>query len=435
MRGVRDRVAARVRPARVRAATSSLRSERGRLTALYGGLLVLAGVLLTAVVYLLVREGLYSSISTAMTTTVPAKLLETVPDPHGSPAPYASALPASPAPFPSGKVPPEFVRKGYTVARQLSDAAEGAALDRLLMVSLGVLALYALASVMLAWWMAGRVLRPVAVITDTARRLSGEDLLAVAPGEAWGRIALKGPPGELKRLADTFDSMLERMERLVTAQQRFAANAAHELRTPVAIQRAAAEIGLAGDPDPERVARIRTKLIDVADNSERIINGLLLLAASEQGLDRREPVRVDEVARASAEGLAAEAAEREVSVSVETEPLTVAGDAVLLDRLLHNLLANAIRHNRPGGRVSLRTGPGGIEVSNTGPVVPEGTVPLLFEPFHHTGGGGAGLGLSIVESIGHAHAATVAATPNPPPSGGLTVRIRFPSAYESKEAS
>ncbi|MFF0745149.1 sensor histidine kinase [Streptomyces sp. NPDC004111] len=413
-----------------------MRSERGRLTALYGGLLVLAGMLLTGVVYLLVREGLYSSISLAVTTVVPAKVLEAVPDPGGTavPSPRTSFRPASPAPFPSG-MPAEAVRPGYAVTQQLSDAVEGAALDRLLMVSLGVLALYALASVVLAWWMAGRVLRPVAVITDTARRLSGDNLLGAPSGEPWGRIDLKGPSGELKRLADTFDSMLERMQRLVAAQQRFAANAAHELRTPVAVQRAAAEIGLAGDPDPERVARIRTKLIDVADNSERIINGLLLLAASEQGLERREPVRVDEVARLGAEGLAAEAAERGVRVSVDARPLTVAGDAVLLERLLHNLLANAVRHNRPGGRVDVRTGPAGIEVSNTGPVVPEETVPLLFEPFHHTGGGGAGLGLSIVESIGHAHGATVAAAPNPPPSGGLTVRIRFPSTSDADEGS
>ncbi|MFD3516846.1 sensor histidine kinase [Streptomyces sp. NPDC058657] len=414
-----------------------MRSERGRLTALYGGLLVLAGALLTGVVYLLVREGLYSSISLAVTTAVPARVLGGTPDPDipAVPAPHSSVQPSSPAPFPSGALPPGGFRRGYVVARQLSDAAETAALDRLLMVSLGVLVLYALASVVLAWWMAGRVLRPVAVITDTARRLSGENLLGGAPGQAWGRIALKGPPGELKHLADTFDSMLERMERLVAAQQRFAANAAHELRTPVAVQRAAAEIGLAGEPGPERVARIRTKLIDVADSSERLINGLLLLAASEQGLERRAPVRLDEVARASAEGLAAEAAEREVAVSVETRPLTVAGDAVLLDRLVHNLLANAIRHNRPGGRVELRTGTWGIEVVNTGHVVPAHTVPLLFEPFHHTGGGGAGLGLSIVDSIGHAHGATVTAAPNPPPSGGLTVRIRFPSMWESNEGS
>ncbi|WP_328946957.1 ATP-binding protein [Streptomyces sp. NBC_00250] len=395
--------------------------ERARLTALYGGLLLFAGALLTGVVYFLVKEGLYSSISLAVTGTVPARRLEELPTAY--PTAFASAVPASPVPAsqaPSGaaRIPSEVL----AITRSVSGAAESAALERLLTVSLIVLLVYALLSVVLAWWMAGRVLRPVAVITETARRLSGENLHE--------RIALEGPPGELKRLADTFDGMLGRMEGLVSAQQRFAANAAHELRTPVAVQRAAAEIGLAGEPSPERVARIRAKLIEVADDSERIIEGLLLLAASDQGLRERRPVAVHEVARQAVDALAAEAAEHEVTVSARTGPLTVDGDAVLLDRLVHNLVVNAVRHNLPGGRVEVRTGRGVIEVSNTGPDVPPATVPLLFEPFRrltertHAPGEGAGLGLSIVESIARAHDATTEAFPNAE-GGGLTVRVRF----------
>ncbi|MFF8832445.1 ATP-binding protein [Streptomyces sp. NPDC015131] len=392
--------------------------ERARLTALYGVLLVGAGALLTGVVYLLVRDGLATSITTAVTTAVPASSL----DPSGlrpsGPLPTRSAVPASPLPLPSGAA-----TRGYAVTRQLSDAAEQAALSRLLTVSLLVLVLYAVVSVALAWWMAGRVLRPVAVITDKARRLSGENLHE--------RLALAGPPGELKRLADTFDGMLDRMEQLVGAQQRFAANAAHELRTPLAVQRAAAEIGLAGRPDAERVARMRAKLIGVADESERIIEGLLLLAASDQGLRTREPVALHEVARSAVDALAAEAGTRDVTVTVRAAPLTVSGDAVLLDRLVHNLVANAVRHNVRGGRVEVRTGPEGVEVSNTGPVVPAETVPLLFEPFRrlaerrHAPGEGAGLGLSIVASVARAHGASATATANPPPGGGLTVRVAF----------
>lgn len=198
------------------------RSERARLTALYTGLLVLAGALLTGVVYVLVQEGMYSSISMAVTTAVPARRLEQLPSPW--PTAFAtgmpSAAPASPAPSAGTVVPSEAL----AITRTMSDAAESAALDRLLTVSVTVLVCYAVLSVALAWWTAGRVLRPIAVITDTARRLSGENLHE--------RIALDAPPGELKRLADTFDGMLGRMERLVSAQQRFAANAAHELRTP-----------------------------------------------------------------------------------------------------------------------------------------------------------------------------------------------------------
>ncbi|GAA3394402.1 ATP-binding protein [Streptomyces roseoviridis] len=401
-----------------------MRSERFRLTALYGGLLVLAGVLLTGVVYTLVKEGLYSSISMAVTTAVPAKRLEGLPSAHPTlPTDVASAVPASPGPLPPGTVPREVL----AITRTVSDAAGSAALERLLTVSVTVLAVYALLSVLVAWWVAGRVLRPVAVITDTARRLSGENLHE--------RIALAGPPGELKRLADTFDDMLGRMERLVAAQQRFAANAAHELRTPVAVQRAAAEIGLAGEPSPERVARIRSKLIEVADSSERIIEGLLLLAASEQGLRERRRVAVDELARRTAAALAGEAERRGVRVVVRAGPLAVDGDPVLLDRLLHNLLVNGVRHNVPDGRVEIRTGAEGIEVTNTGPVLPPGTVPLLFEPFRrlhertHGPGEGAGLGLSIVDAIARAHGASVtAAARTGAEGGGLAVRVTFPAA-------
>ncbi|MFJ4877356.1 ATP-binding protein [Streptomyces sp. NPDC088745] len=406
--------------------------ERAKLTALYGGLLLLAGALLTGVVYLLVREGLYATISVAVNGAVPAKRLNEAPSatpaPFDSPHPlptWQDAQPASPGPLPPG------VSRGMAVTSRVSDAVENAALERLLTVSLLVLLVYAVLSVVLAWWVAGRVLRPVAVITETARRLSGDDLLGAPPRHSpWGRIDLDAPPGELKKLADTFDSMLGRMERLVSAQQRFAANAAHELRTPVAVQRAAAEIGLAGTPDPERVARIRTKLIDVADTSERIIEGLLLLASSDQGLAELRPVTVHEAARRTADELAAEAAEHAVTVTVDARPLTVSGDAVLLDQLLHNLLANAVRHNVPGGRVAVRTGPDGIEVANTGPVVPDATVPLLFEPFRrltertHASGEGAGLGLSIVDSIARAHGATATATANTE-GGGLTIRVCF----------
>ncbi|MFD3943090.1 sensor histidine kinase [Streptomyces sp. NPDC058579] len=389
---------------------AAMAGERARLTALYGGLLLLAGALLTGVVYFLVKEGLYSSISVAMTTAVPAQRLQDLPTVATTHSPaWKEAMPTVPT-------------QGLAITRTLSDAAESAALERLLTVSLLVLAAYAVLSVALAWWMAGRVLRPVAVITDTARRLSGENLHE--------RIALGGPPGELKRLADTFDEMLGRMERLMSAQQRFAANAAHELRTPVAVQRAAAEIGLAGDPGPERVARIREKLIEVADTSERTIEGLLLLASCDQGLRERRPVALHEVAARAAEALAAEAAERGIDVVVDARPLLVSGDAVLLDRLAHNLVANAVRHNVPGGRVEVRTGPEGIEVTNTGPVVPPETVPLLFEPFRRLSartqapGEGVGLGLSIVDSIARAHGATPTATANPE-GGGLTVGVRF----------
>ncbi|MFD3971836.1 sensor histidine kinase [Streptomyces cyaneofuscatus] len=386
-----------------------MNSERARLTALYGGLLVLAGVLLMGLVYVLVSDGLYSSVMTAVAPAVPASRLDTASVPMLPSADWAQTTVIQPG--------------QYAVARKVSSAAGDAVLHQLLTVSALSLAVYSALSVALAWWMAGRVLRPVGVITARARRLSGSNLHE--------RIALKAPPGELKELADTFDGMLDRIEQLVAARQRFAANAAHELRTPLAVQRAAAEIGPADDPPPEKVAWIRDKLIDTADSSEQLIEGLLLLAVSDEGLRRRERVGLDATTATVTEALAAEAAERAVTVDVEARPVSVRGDPVLLDHLVHNLVTNALRHNHPGGTVRVRVGPGGLEVANTGPVVDPAALPLLFEPFRrararrHAPGEGAGLGLSIVASVARAHGGDVGATANP--GGGLTARVTLPT--------
>ncbi|MFC5720770.1 ATP-binding protein [Streptomyces gamaensis] len=392
--------------------------ERARLTLLYGGLLVLAGAMLIGLVNFLLRQGLDTSISTAVTYRVP-ELAKGSPFPLPS-ASYAPALPASPAP---GAAPTSgAVQRARTVDAFTAVAGE-ATQQRLLTVSLIALAAFAVISVALAWWMAGRVLRPVGVITRTARRLSGENLHE--------RIALDAPPGELKQLADTFDEMLDRMEQLVGAQKRFAANAAHELRTRVAVQRAAAEIGL-DITDPAAVARIRGKLIEVADTSERLIEGLLLLSVSDQGLERPEAVPLDELARTVTEetATAGNARERGITVRTSAEPLTVDGDPVLLSHLVRNLVANALRYNHQGGHVDVGVHGRTLTVTNSGPPVPPDTVPYLFEPFRrlqerrHGPGEGAGLGLSIVASIARAHHAEAAAEANP--GGGLTVRIAFP---------
>ncbi|MER5853534.1 ATP-binding protein [Streptomyces sp. NPDC002012] len=389
-------------------------SERARLTALYGGLLVLAGALLMGLVYLLVSEGLYASVLTAVAPAVP----------DGATPAIRSGVASVPKPPSSDWAQTVVMEPGqYAVAKRVTTAAGDAALNQLLTVSGVSLAVYSTLSVALAWWMAGRVLRPVGVITARARRLSGSNLHE--------RLALKAPPGELKELADTFDGMLDRIEELVAARQRFAANAAHELRTPLAVQRAAAEIGLADDPPPEKVAWIRDKLIDTAADSEQLIEGLLLLAVSDEGLRRRERVELDATAATVTEALEAEAKERSITVEAEARPVSVEGDPVLLDHLVHNLVANALRHNHPGGTVRVRVGPGGLEVANTGPVVDPATVPLLFEPFRraqarrHAPGEGAGLGLSIVASIARAHGGEASATANP--GGGLTVRAVLPT--------
>ncbi|MFC4533681.1 sensor histidine kinase [Sphaerisporangium dianthi] len=264
------------------------------------------------------------------------------------------------------------------------------------------------------WWLAGRTLRPLGRITATARRLSLTNLDE--------RIALKGPKDELKELADTFDAMLDRLERAVTAQSRFVANASHELRTPLAIQRAAIQIGLA-DPTPDRIERFRAELLEANRRTERLIDGLLVLARGDHGLDEVETVRFDLVAADVVAGFP--------RVTLRSRPTAVPGDPVLLTQLVTNLVENGVRHNVPDGSVEVQVTPDdGLVVSNTGPEVPADRIPELFEPFRRMApdrtrsADGAGLGLSIVASIARAHAMTVTARPNP--GGGLIVRCRLP---------
>lgn len=417
-----------------------MNSERARLTTLYGALLILAGILLTGLVYLLLRNSLPSSIGVAVAkagalpSAGPNAPLSQA---HSTHAKAGRTSPVSPG---TSELTPTSDGLGLALTRNLSAVANQAALKRALTDSGMALGLYAIASVGLAWWMAGRVLHPVGVITARARQLSGTNLHE--------RLRLRGPPGELQELADTFDSMLDRIERLVAAQQRFAANAAHQLRTQLTVQRAAAEIGLAGDPAPPTVARIRRKLIENAQDSEYLIEGLLLLATSDEGITHREPIKLDDVVRQAVTTLAPQAQRKKITVDVDTGSAIVEGDAVLLGQLVHNLVSNALIHNHRGGTVRVRVGAhdvgGGanttndvglatagpvVEVVNTGPMVPADSVSHFFEPFHgarerrYSPGQGAGLGLSIVASIARAHAATTTATPNS--NGGLTVRITF----------
>lgn len=402
-----------------------MNSERARLTAIYAGLLVLAGTLLTGLVYVLLEQSLDSRIGAAVTRAIPADST-----PHGS-TDFSQTQPMQPRPTEpldgSGKV----AEGSSFEIQKVSDVAGDAALNRLLTASGLSLALFTLVSAALAWWMAGRVLRPVGVITARARRLSGANLHE--------RLSLRAPRGELKELADTFDQMLDRIEHLVAVRQRFAANAAHELRTSVSVQRAAAEIGLANDPPPEKVARMRRKLIENADGSERLIEGLLLLAVSDQELSNREPVALDEVTTTCAANLEDDAARGSITLDVATEPLSVVGDAVLLQHAVHNLISNGIRYNHAGGTVRVRVAQDVIEVVNTGPVVPFADVPLLFEPFRRaerrtrSPGEGAGLGLSIVSSIVRAHGADVRASANL--EGGLAIRIMFASAQSGRSGT
>jgi signal transduction histidine kinase len=275
-----------------------------------------------------------------------------------------------------------------------------------------------LVSVAMGWWLAGRMLRPLHRITATARRLSLSNLHE--------RIAMAGPRDELTELADTFDAMLERLQRAAEAQARFVANASHELRTPLAIQRTTIQVGL-DEPSAERLAEVRERLLNLNRRSERLIDGLLILAQSEHGLDGTEPVALDQLVRQVVEEIPTGTG---IALVQDLEPVTVVGDPVLLTRLVANLVDNAVKYNYDGGSVHLATrSDGRLAVRNTGPDVPAHLVCELFGPFRRLNGtrtrsaSGAGLGLSIAAAITRAHHARITAKPNP--GGGLQISVQF----------
>ncbi|MEV4641084.1 ATP-binding protein [Actinoplanes sp. NPDC049548] len=291
-------------------------------------------------------------------------------------------------------------------------------------LTLATVVVVAVLAFVVCWWLTGRLLRPLQRINGTARRLSLSNLHE--------RIALTGPDDELKDLADTFDAMLDRLERGVEAQRRFAANVSHELRTPLAVQRTAVEVGLA-DPTPERLARVRRELLRTTERSERLIEGLLALAQGERGLQDPGPVDLAALTTRVVEQHRAAAERAGVRLDVTVGALTVTGDEVMLAQLVGNLVQNAVRYNEAGGSVAVTlSSAGGLSVRNTGPRVPPERVDELFEPFRRlhaerTGPAeGAGLGLSIVVAIAGAHGGEVGAAANP--DGGLTVTVTFRSS-------
>ncbi|MGH3171103.1 MAG: sensor histidine kinase [Trebonia sp.] len=274
------------------------------------------------------------------------------------------------------------------------------------------------------WLLAGLALRPL--------RATG----GLGPQNMGQRIALDSGADALKELADALDSALDRLAAGYEGQRRFAANASHELRTPLAVQRVLAEVALE-DPDAGRdLHRLGTQVLRANERSERLIEGMLVLAESDRGLPGKVPVRLDELARSVLKANAELAEKHKVELREKLDPRSVPGDPVLLERLITNLVANAIVYNEPGGWVEVTVGAlPAIVVSNTGPPVPAEEVLALFEPFRRLGAdrvshtGGAGLGLSIVRSITTAHEGTIHVRARP--EGGLDMAVELPDGPEA----
>ncbi|MGH3627736.1 MAG: sensor histidine kinase [Sciscionella sp.] len=319
---------------------------------------------------------------------------------------------------------------GVTVpAEQLARVLADNARDTVLRYGVIALVLVVLAAVILAWTLTGRLLRPLRDVTATARKLSAESL-----GE---RIRLGGARDEVTELADTFDAMLDRLQSTFDAQHRFVANASHELRTPLAVMRTELEVTLA-DPgaDVTEFRRMSGVLSGALERASQLVEALLLLARTD-GIGTSNSVEVDleRSVRSAFAAVRDEAAERGIHCTFDTCPAVLSGDPVLLDRVAGNLVENAVRHNLPGGWITVRTeeydGEVHLGISSSGPQLSAELIDGLFEPFRRAGVDrtahqGAGLGLSIVRAVVAAHGGTVRAVSVG--GGGLAVEVVLPTS-------
>lgn len=416
------------------------RTIRLRLTIIYAILFLVSGAGVLAITYVLVED--HTGPAGVSSAGAAVRFRAGSPGAAG-PALFAPTLPTSGGPVfcytgTSKDTNPISVPVGPTqcvddlhsqavklqalVANQRDDY-----LNSLLLGSAIALAAMTLAALGLGWLVSGRVLSPLRTITRTARNISASNLNE--------RLALDGPDDELKELGDTVDGLLARLESSFAAQRQFVANASHELRTPLARQRTLVEVALA-DPDRtvDSLDAACRRVLAAGQQQERLIEGLLTLARSQRGLDQFEPVDLAALAQEMVLSRSPDAHQRDIRLAVIASPAVFPGDGRLAERLITNLLDNAIRHNHAGGMVTVRTstssGQAVLSVTNTGPVIHSAEVPGLFEPFRHRGarrtsdGDSPGLGLSIVGAIAAAHGASVWVWA--PEEGGLDIQVRFP---------
>jgi signal transduction histidine kinase len=291
-----------------------------------------------------------------------------------------------------------------------------------------ILVVMMVATVLVGWLAAGRVLRPLRVMTTTTREISERNLHE--------RLALAGPDDELKDLGDTIDGLLARLDMAFASQRRFIANASHELRTPLMLSQTLLQVALANpDITLESLRATCQEVVDTGKDQAQLIDALLTLARSQRGLDQREPVDLTAVVTGVLHAHEASVAAKRLQIDAVLDDASVPGDARLIHRLVSNLVDNAIRYNCTGGRVEIMlaaTATGTtFTVTNTGPPVASDQVDRLLEPFQRAAADraasphGLGLGLSIVADIADAHGASLAVRPRS--EGGLAVAVTFPA--------
>jgi signal transduction histidine kinase len=382
---------------------------RMRLTLLYAGAFFLAGLALIALTYIYLRHSLDWQLE-ARVEDAEQHLTSLLAQPETHEGTHTRA-------------------QIHDTLRAQFEQNRADTLRAMLIWSLASLGVAGVAAGALGWLLAGRALQTLRRITATARRVADRSLHE--------RIALHGPDDEIKDLADTFDAMLERLDRSFDSQRRFVANAAHELHTPLTINRTMIEVALEDPDTPEPMRQLGTSLLTVNQRHERLIDGMLLLATSEQPLTDLAAVDLADIAAQTVAAFDQPARHARVEIRTDLSSAPVVGDAVLLERLAHNLLDNAIRYNlNENGWVAITTGASdgnaSLTVENTGPLVPGKDIDALFEPFRRlattdritNASRGSGLGLSIVRAIAQAHHGHVQTQTRA--DGGLSVQVRLP---------
>ena len=410
---------------------------RWRLTLLYAGLFLVSGAALLAITYTLVAHATFdyqtafrsaiaqqrapgsnARTSQGFTTVPPIWLRQHSPATVGPPPTVQKLLNSRTG------------RKAILIAGSQQRVAD---LHHLIFESSIALAIMALVSGALGWLVAGRVLRPLRTMTTATQHISAANLNE--------RLSMGGPPDELRKLADTIDELLERLEGAFDAQRRFVANASHELRTPLTAARALLEMVLT-DPHAT-IETFRTtcrQVLEEGEQQEELIDALLALARGQRGLGRREPLNLATIAGEVLDRYRDGALAHGLQLESTLDSAPMSGDRRLVGRMVSNLVENAIRHNIEHGRVRVwvenDSGEATFAITNTGPMIPADDVDRLLQPFQRRArervgqGDGFGLGLSIVAAIAQAHDAALDVRPGM--DGGLRVEVRFPRARETE---
>jgi signal transduction histidine kinase len=409
---------------------------RWRLTLLYGGMFLVCGAALLAVTYALVSHGITGGEGIALHRGGHGAI-KTPPSGNGqipSPRPNLPLPPNAPAPvvrLMQSSAGQEFLRLVETQQRVTE-------LHQLEIESAIALAVMAILSALLGWFVAGRVLRPLRTITTTTQQISEDNLHR--------RLDLPGPRDELRTLADTIDALLARLEAAFESQRQFVSNASHELRTPLTTMRTALDVAIA---KPHLASQPQMRALDASlredlDQADRLLESFLVLARAHRGELGVETSVL--LARVVGDALASHGdavAAKQIELRSALAPACVEGSVTLLARMVDNVIDNAVRHNLPRGLINVTCeadrDTARLVVESGGPVLDKAAVAHLAEPFRRlaperTGSqNGHGLGLSIVAAIAAAHGGELRLYAREP--GGLGVEVTLPITRDARPAT